>query len=290
MATEIQSTTQKMSGKQIDWDLLKELECPVCLEYMASPIKMCENGHNVCSSCKERLSDCPTCRGTFINVRNIVLEKLAASAVYPCKNREAGCEETLPLVERNKHLSACLYQSKKCPLGILSNVGCTWTGTPSDISAHIRDVHYSKTAEMPGHFKVKLLDLDKGRDYHQLVVILGELFLLTWDIGSESFIVVVYHFGPKEKTEAFKYGIKIGNSEEYIAVTRKCYGYTDGDLLECQPRKCVIIYSDTILDYVSESGYLPCEIEIGRDKLAGFVSEELQESLSVVSVVCNDAD
>jgi hypothetical protein len=41
---ESNSDTKKMADpKQLDWDLLKELECPVCLEYMESPIKMCEN-------------------------------------------------------------------------------------------------------------------------------------------------------------------------------------------------------------------------------------------------------
>ena len=105
MATEIQSTTQKMSDRQLDWHLLEELECPVCTEYMASSIKMCENGHNICGSCEERLSDCPTCRGKFISVRNITLEKLAATAVYPCKNKGAGCKETFALEDRDSHLA-----------------------------------------------------------------------------------------------------------------------------------------------------------------------------------------
>jgi hypothetical protein len=99
-----------MCGRQLDWKLLKELECPVGMEYMASPIKMCEKGHNICGGYKERISDCPTCRGKFINVRNISLEKLAAFAIYPCKNRESGCEETLTTDDRNIHLSVCLYK------------------------------------------------------------------------------------------------------------------------------------------------------------------------------------
>jgi E3 ubiquitin-protein ligase SIAH1 len=100
-----------MSVKQIDWDLLKELECPFCMEYMASPIKLYENGHNICGGCKERLSECSSCRGKFMNVRNISLEKIAATALYPCQNSAAGCEETFTVDERNKHLSFCLYQA-----------------------------------------------------------------------------------------------------------------------------------------------------------------------------------
>ena len=143
MATEIQTTTQKMSGKQIYWKLLKELECPVCLQYMASPIKMCQNGHNICGSCIERLAECPTCRGKFLNVRNIVLEYMAATAVYPCENREAGCEETFTVDERNNHLSVCVYRSTKYSVGMMSD-------------DHVRTESNNVFAEVPGLFNVNL--------------------------------------------------------------------------------------------------------------------------------------
>jgi hypothetical protein len=110
-----------MASSHLDWGLLGELQCPVCLEYMASPIKMCENGHNICGGCKEHLSECPSCRGTFIKGRNIAMEKLAATAVYPCTNREAGCEETFTADKKDSHLAVCLFQSVDCP----------WTGTYS---------------------------------------------------------------------------------------------------------------------------------------------------------------
>jgi E3 ubiquitin-protein ligase SIAH1 len=279
-----------MSGRQLDWELLKELECPVCTEYMSSPVNMCENGHNICGSCKERLSDCPTCRGTFINVRNITLENLAATALYPCRNIEAGCEETFTLEDRKQHLSVCVYQSRECPVSTMTDVDCSWTGTLSDIPVHIKAEHESVIPEVPGHLKLKLLDLDTEKFYIQPVLILGELFLLSWYTGSESFFFTAFHFGPKEESEAFKYGIKLGNSEEYIAVIRKCQSYLEGDLMECEPCKCVAVRYDTILDFVSETGYLSCEIEIGREKLGGFVLEDLQEHLPVVSVVGFVAD
>ena len=277
-----------MSGKQIDWELLKELECPVCLEYMASPIKMCENGHNICSSCKERLSECPNCRGKFINVRNITLENLGATAIYPCKNREAGCEETFNVDGRNKHLSVCSYQSSKCPVNLILDFDCSWAGTLSDISAHIRDIHRRDIVELPGHFKLTLLEFVRGRIYLQPVLILGELFFFIGGCNSEYFKCAVIHVGRQEETEAFKYGIKIGNSEEYVAIASKCYSYLDV-IHEVLPRKkCTEINYDKILEFVSESGYLSCEIEIGREKLDGFVLEELQEFLPVVSAAYSD--
>jgi hypothetical protein len=132
-----------MAVKRLDWDLLGELECPVCVEYMASTIKMCENGHNICGGCKDRLSECPSCRGMFMKVRNIAVEKLAATAVYPCKNREGGCEETFTADNRESHLAVCLFQSRECPFRKLSGVDCPWTGSLSDIAVHIVAEHES---------------------------------------------------------------------------------------------------------------------------------------------------
>ena len=290
MATEIQTTTQKMSGKQIDWDLLNELECPVCLDYMTSQIKMCENGHNMCEGCKVRLSYCPSCRGMFVNVRNIALEKLAAIAIYPCKNRAAGCGETFTVNDKGSHLTDCLFQSRECPFRKLSGGDCAWTGTLSDIPVHIKDIHYSGTAQVQGHFKVKLLDPSRGKCCHQAVLILGELFYLSWEIKGDAFSFGVFYFGPKKESEVFKYGIKIGNSEEHVTVTRKCHSYLEGGLKDLQPEKYVKLYYNTIQNCLSENTDLLCEIEIGREKLDGFVLEESQECLQTVCVICVGRD
>ena len=284
METEVQSTTQNMFGKQIDWELLKELECPVCSDYMSSEIKMCENGHNICAGCKRRLPNCPSCRGMFVNVRNIALEKLADAAIYPCKNREAGCAETFTANGKGNHLAECLFHSIDCPFRKLPAGGCTWAGTLSDIPVHIKDKHDSETAEVQGHFKVKLLDLSRGKRYHQAVLIMGELFYLTWETNGEAFNFGVFYFRPKNETEAFKYGIKIGNSEEHVTVTRKCHNYVEGGLKSLQPEKYAQLYYNTIRNCLSENRDLSCEIEIGREKLDGFVLEESQEYLEAVCV------
>jgi hypothetical protein len=167
----------------------------------------------------------------------------------------------------------------------MADVVCCWAGTPSDISAHIRDVHDTDVAEMPGHFKVKLLDFVRGIIYGKMVLILGVFFMLFCVSEDNDFDFAVFNFCRKEETEAFKYGIKIGNSEEHVTVTRKCHSWLDVERMALRHRMHAKIHYDTILDFISESGYLSCEIEIGKEKLDGFVLEELQEFLPVVSLV-----
>jgi len=131
----------------------------VCKEYMASAIKICENGSNICGGCTKHLVDCPTCRGKFTDFRNVSLKTFAATALYPCKNQEAGCKETFTVDDRIKHLSVCLYRSRKCPVSITSGVDCSWTGILLDLKAHIEDKHSWIVFPVPKHFLLELSNL-----------------------------------------------------------------------------------------------------------------------------------
>jgi len=145
---------------------------------MATPVKTFDNGHNVCNSCRLRVSACLTCKGKFINVPNIILEKNAATAMYPCKNSEAGCEETFTADHRNKHQLACLYDTKECPFRKLSDVDCSWTGTLSDLAAHVSSDHKSEAIQdvKYEYFKVKLLDISRETRYWKAVLIWENYF------------------------------------------------------------------------------------------------------------------
>jgi hypothetical protein len=158
-------------------------------------------------------------------------------------------------------------------------VNCSWTGILLDLEAHIIHKHDDEVSTGRNHFIMLLYSLARGKSYPLPVFTLGELFYVTLESEGDAFCFGVFHFGPKEESEAFKYGIKIGNSEEHISVTRKCHSCLEGDPMNLQPDKYVKIYFDTVLNFVDESGHLSCECEIGREKLNGFLSEEARKSL-----------
>jgi hypothetical protein len=190
--------------------------------------------------------------------------------------------------DRNKHQSFCLYQSKKCPTSILTGVDCSWTGILANIEAHIVTKHDYHVFTVPNNFGMLLCNLGRGKSYPLPVFTMGELFYVTLETEGDVFSFGVFHFGPKEESEAFKYSIKIGSFEEYISVTRQCHSCLEGDPMEFQPEKYVKIYCNTILDFVDESGHLSCEYEIGREKLNGFVLEEQRKFLYKTSVTGSD--
>jgi len=155
----------------------------------------------------------------------------------------------------------------------------------SDIAAHVSSDHSNEAIQDVRHFKVKLLDISRETRYRQAVLILGELFYLTWEIGSDAFSFAVFHFGRKNEVEDIKYRITIGNSEENVSMTRQCHSYLQGGLKNLLPGKCVTLHYGTLLEYLSESGDLLCEVEIESNRLNGIVSEDMQECLPVVSLM-----
>lgn len=75
-------------------DLASLFECPVCFDYVLPPILQCQSGHLVCSNCRPKLTCCPTCRGPLGSIRNLAMEKVANSVLFPCKYASSGCEIT----------------------------------------------------------------------------------------------------------------------------------------------------------------------------------------------------
>lgn len=118
-----------------DNDLLLELECPVCSEYMLPPIFMCATGHSICSCCKPKVSSCPSCRKHITNGRCFILENLTLKVNFPCKNRDIGCQFVGTADIMKTHQSQCILSDFSCVLD------CEWKGALNDFQAHLLSKH-----------------------------------------------------------------------------------------------------------------------------------------------------
>jgi hypothetical protein len=134
---------------------------------------------------------------------------------------------------------------------------------------------------------VELLDFVVGNRYSRVVNCLGELFYLTWETEGNMLRFGVFHFGPKNESNDFKYGIKFGSSDLYVAVTRKCHSYLEGGLNNIRPWNCVKLYFFQLQERLGEQGEFSCEIEIGKWKLDGFVPEDVLEFIPSIFAICN---
>jgi hypothetical protein len=125
-----------MSHDPANDSVLKDLECPVCLAYMVPPIKLCTNGHNICSRCRESVQCCPTCRAKFSETRNVALENIARKLKYPCVNRQSGCLRTFSIEYIAVHQAVCGYGIIKCPFH--EYLQCHLKGSKYDLKKHVQ--------------------------------------------------------------------------------------------------------------------------------------------------------
>jgi len=52
-----------MESANLNLDLANIFQCPLCFGYALPPIIQCSAGLIVCSSCRPKVTLCPTCRG-----------------------------------------------------------------------------------------------------------------------------------------------------------------------------------------------------------------------------------
>ncbi|CAH0549380.1 unnamed protein product [Brassicogethes aeneus] len=102
-----------LNPKGIDEDVLKLLECPVCLSTMRPPIYQCNRGHSICIVCRKEVGVCPTCNDKWTNVRNFFMENFTTNVKYPCRFKKSGCKEIGVESQIKKHEEICLLNSNK---------------------------------------------------------------------------------------------------------------------------------------------------------------------------------
>lgn len=121
-------------------ELLIELRCPICNEFMTKNIIQCCLGHSICSTCLPKLNNkCPLCKTPFENIRNFCLENLAGSIVIPCLNWRYGCRESVSLQNWKSHVEDCDFGSFHCPMR--DERLCTWRGKLCELKTHLSLKH-----------------------------------------------------------------------------------------------------------------------------------------------------
>lgn len=236
-------------------DIISELECPVCLDYMMPPIfVVCSSGHSVCSMCKEELDqECPTCRQPVVNIRNIVMEKVAKRVKYPCVNKKWGCYETFNIDAIIDHESECFYSNRQCPWSAVSHT-CAWKGDTKDLKRHLTDSHADETEEVQDGVRLHLSISTYGYKTlfpGRIIATLGEVFIYCASFTDNNFYCIVQYVGPK--SEASKYNYKFSVSRkggaEKISVSHVVSSDTD-DLYEIRETgNCVHLPCDLLKPY-----------------------------------------
>jgi len=232
-------------SRALDEDLLKDLECPVCMEYMVPPIKICTNGHNICSKCKESVICCPTCRGSFSETRNVALENIARRQKYPCANRQGGCLDLFSIEHIAEHHAVCVYGKIKCP----KPWECSWIGLKNDLKEHVKSAHPNAFVEDSVLLDSELVGCWAFFSYFD------ELFAYYKRKLDDRIYAEVQLIGTSSEASKYKceFTLRAANGIEQISNTFLVQGYSQDWERIFNSGKCLKIDEDTAKLFVEEN-------------------------------------
>ena len=253
-----------MSSQDLSKGVLEQLECPVCTEYMQPPITLCANGHNICSSCKQKLQNCPICREPLSRIRNKALEKLAERVECPCPNEPHGCTLTFPIALIREHEDVCRFGSFCCPLSF--RIACIWRGSLTEIKGHVLQEHKELLRRMFGLTEQTVKKFNKAHIYVDILLTNDNLFFEAYGIVGDAFYYIIQYIGPESESSKFKYKFVLENGSDEITLCNVASSYSMDVKAVYISGKCVKLFYDTIERFLDEDRNLQFHVEIMKVK------------------------
>jgi E3 ubiquitin-protein ligase SIAH1 len=212
--------------KNMNDEILKQLECLVCKELMRPPIRLCNTGHSLCSSCRQKLDDCPTCRQPWSGSRNFCLEGITPSVQYPCAYSQFGCCATFLGKEIAHHEGICEYKMFTCPVS-----GCNFTGNYVSTKNHFKLTHKDNLNETTSYtFNFVPLGAQSNSIAHvKYFCEYGNIFKLTFTRLSDSCKWTVQILNSYDMSVKYFYKISITDPRlQYRKITKSnlCLNFT----------------------------------------------------------------
>ncbi|TVU17676.1 hypothetical protein EJB05_33726 [Eragrostis curvula] len=119
----------------------KALDCGVCFSALKPPIFQCDNGHALCSSCRDKLAPAGKCHVCGITTRLgyrrcLAMDHLVESIRVACPNAAHGCDARPVYYDLAGHRKACPHAPSHCP-----GKTCSFSGTMKQLVDHITSSH-----------------------------------------------------------------------------------------------------------------------------------------------------
>jgi len=227
----------------LDENLLRELKCPECMQYMVPPIYLCQNGRSICSTCREERerSEFTFVGDSVLCIRNVALENIARCQKYPCDNRQSGCLDLFSNEDIAQHLLGCVYREFDCPLQLYGK--CSSKCMKSDMMNHLEKEH-------PGSFMEtstlsSVLFQDKGVS---VLFCFGELFVHRQHERNGKFYCAVQLIGTSSEASKYKceFTLRAANGIEQISNTFLVQGYSEDWETSFSSGKCLHVDEVTV--------------------------------------------
>ncbi|KAK9701804.1 Seven in absentia protein family [Popillia japonica] len=212
-------------SQNTDKEILSNLECQVCTEYMSRPIYMCHTGHSICSQCKIKLSGCPSCKAVFTTTRNYALESLSLLFSYPCPFTRYGCDVVQKKEDLKDHVKICPSRIRQCSF---CQKDSSWKGPVNNLREHLTADHVafllSNGEEKPlkSHFYPNETLTYFLNDTHHAALF---YFTQIYDNEKDMIRYFVRYIGDKQYAKTFKYTMSVyckSDKSRKVKITEIC--------------------------------------------------------------------
>lgn len=233
---------------------MDKITCPICFNTLRSPIQVCINGHGLCSSCQDRVPNCPLCTQKFSSSRNLLLNEILEVLPHTCKFD--GCQEFVKMTD--DHEKWCGYQNTFCRM-----TNCSWTGCGRDIIEHIKKDHSGKAITGLDHSSFyENTNLRIKQNFFSPVAAFGQFIWFHFVNNHENDVCTVSFFCvPNGKIDgSFVIRLTLGNS-------RKSYSFSTTVTSEnClnEEEHSILWVSSAVQCLVSSEKQLPYNINITK--------------------------
>jgi hypothetical protein len=252
--------------KDLNEGLLKALQCPRCKMYMAPPISFCENGHNICNSCKPKLNRCPDCQEPYLRGTNLTLETIARQVAYPCIYQKNGCQASLPVHLILDHQDDCPYGPYICPVVLAGRRRCPWKGPLMEMKDHLQSNHKEDIWEGSGVYSKKQVMVSPAGLHNNVIITFGEIFYLQFRGQDDNYYGFVKYMGPKRCAKQYRSSISIVSKDENEMVVA-CYitnNFNEQNEQIISAGKCLKLHYDVIKKFLDDESSMNVKVEISK--------------------------
>ncbi|XP_050524711.1 uncharacterized protein LOC126896188 isoform X2 [Daktulosphaira vitifoliae] len=212
----VQVEEHPQTYQELNEQLVRLFECPVCFEHIIPPVYQCCMGHIICRSCKHMCDICPTCRNPFNTKRNLCMEKVGYLLKFPCKNSLTGCKEQLFIGQKDQHELECGYRHYPC---IFNN--CSWKGYYPEFHVHMTQHHNSHI--LTGEEQVLDIIINNNQTTKWFLSAHQEHFVVVVNISGppKRIKAQVNYIGQLSKAKKFNFSIVLSKKQEDETVSQK---------------------------------------------------------------------
>jgi len=205
--------------EDLNHQIIRLFECPVCFEHIVPPIYQCLHGHLICNKCVVMCENCPTCRNHFNIQRNLYMEKVSYLIKFPCRNTLTGCNQQMFIGPKEIHEQECCFRHYQC---FFNN--CAWKGYQHELHSHMTKNHKNNVLtgseqflhiNLPGNSQTYKWFLVSEKEYFAVIV--------HSSVPPRRIKIQVNFIGPAVRAKEFKYCVQLIQRKKRVISQKLVY-------------------------------------------------------------------